>query len=143
MRTLSSQTNPYSQPFYLIKAALVLFRPQADRQKTIIYYSGPPQDSSLFSKAKRLAFKAVLRCMGGDISAVVAGASRRPRTFVLLSIGRWSHSALKDSSISIERQCRTSTSLILSLREPAAPSGPTRWLRHLADAPGGCRCSWC
>ena len=36
--------------------------------------------SSFHGKAKRLAFKACLRCMGGDISAVVASASRRPRT---------------------------------------------------------------
>ena len=36
--------------------------------------------SSFHRKAKRLAFKAVLRCMGGDLSAVIASASRRPRT---------------------------------------------------------------
>ena len=45
-----------------------------------IYYSGPPRNSSLSMKVKRFAFKAVLRCKGGDISAVVASASRRPRT---------------------------------------------------------------
>ena len=44
--------------------------------------------SSFHGKAKRLAFKAVLRCMGGDISAVVPSASRRPRTFGVLSEGR-------------------------------------------------------
>ena len=36
--------------------------------------------SSFHRKAKRLAFKAVLRCLGGDLSAVIASASRRPRT---------------------------------------------------------------
>ena len=40
--------------------------------------------SSFHRKAKRLAFKAVLRCMGGDLSAVVASASRRPRTSMCL-----------------------------------------------------------
>ena len=40
--------------------------------------------SSFHRKAKRLAFKAVLRCMGGDISAVVASPSRRPRTSMCL-----------------------------------------------------------
>ena len=44
--------------------------------------------SSFFQKAKRLAFKAVLRFMGGDISAVVSSASRRPRTFGVLSVSR-------------------------------------------------------
>ena len=63
----------------IYKAALVLFRPQADRQKTTIYNSGPPRNSSLSTKVKRFAFKACLRCMGGDLSAVVASASRRPR----------------------------------------------------------------
>ncbi len=54
-----------------------------------IYYYGPPQDSSPFyQKAKRLAFKAVLRCMAGDISAVVSSASRRPQTFGVLNAGR-------------------------------------------------------
>ena len=68
-----------------IKAALVLFRPQADRKKTTIYNSGPPQDSRLFSKKPRdLPSKAVLRCMGGDLSAVIASASRRPRTSMCL-----------------------------------------------------------
>ena len=37
-----------------------------------IHNSGPPQDSSLFTEKPRdLPSKAVLRCMGGDISAVV------------------------------------------------------------------------
>ena len=45
-----------------------------------IYYSGPPRNSSLSTKVKRFAFKACLRCMGGDISAVVPSASRLPRT---------------------------------------------------------------
>ena len=40
--------------------------------------------SSFHGKAKRLAFQAVLRCMGGDISAVVASTSRRPRTSMCL-----------------------------------------------------------
>jgi len=40
--------------------------------------------SSFHRKAKRLAFKAVLRCMGGDLSAVIASASRRPRTSMCL-----------------------------------------------------------
>ena len=78
-----------------------------------IYYSGPAQDSRLFSKKPReLPSKAVLRCMGGDLSAVVPSASRRPRTFGVLSVGQSSHSATSDPSISIERQCRTSTTLI-------------------------------
>ena len=68
----------------IYKAALVLFRPQADRQKTTIYNSGPPRNSSLSTKVKRFAFKACLRCMGGDLSAVVASTSRRPRTSMCL-----------------------------------------------------------
>ena len=67
-----------------IKAALVLFRPQADRQTTTIYNFGPPRNSSLSTKVKRFAFKAVLRCMGGNLSAVVASVSRRPRTSLCL-----------------------------------------------------------
>ena len=67
-----------------IKAALVLFRPQADRQTTTIYNSGPPRNSSLSTKVKRFAFKACLRCMGGDLGAVVASASSRPRTSMCL-----------------------------------------------------------
>ena len=43
-----------------------------------IYYSGPPRNSSLSMKVKRFAFKAVLRCMSGDLCAVVASVSRRP-----------------------------------------------------------------
>ena len=35
-------------------------------------------------KSQELAFKAVLRCMGGDLSAVLASASRRPRTSMCL-----------------------------------------------------------
>ena len=68
----------------IYKSALVLFRPQADRQKTTIYNSGPPRNSSLSTKVKRFAFKACLRCMGGDLSAVVASTSRRPRTSMSL-----------------------------------------------------------
>ena len=56
-------------------------------QKATIYNSGPPRNSSLSMKVKRFAFKAVLRCMGGDLSAEVARASRCPRTFLLLSVG--------------------------------------------------------
>ena len=70
--------------FVIYKAALVLFRPQADRQTTTIYNSGTPRNSSLSTKVKRFAFKAFLRSMGGDISAVVASASRRPRTSMCL-----------------------------------------------------------
>ena len=44
--------------------------------------------SSFLQKAKRLASKAVLRVQGGDLSAVVPSASRRPRTFGVLSVGR-------------------------------------------------------
>ena len=54
-----------------------------------IYDSGPPQDSSLFTEKPRdLPPKAVLRCMGGDLSVAVSSASRRPRTFGVLSVGR-------------------------------------------------------
>lgn len=37
----------------IYKSALVLFRPQADRQKTTIYNSGLPQDSRLFTEKPR------------------------------------------------------------------------------------------
>ena len=58
-----------------------------DPQKATIYNSGPPRNSR--GKAfLRFAFKAVLRCMGGDLSAVVPSASRRPRTFGVLNEGR-------------------------------------------------------
>ena len=56
-------------------------------QRRAIYYFGPPRNSSLSTKVKRFAFKAVLRCKGGDLSAVVPSASRRPRTFAVLSVG--------------------------------------------------------
>ena len=44
-----------------------------------IYYFGPPQDYRLFYKKPRdCSLKAVLRCMDGDLSAVVVSASHRP-----------------------------------------------------------------
>ena len=57
-------------------------------QSATIYNSGPPRNSSLSTKVKRFAFKACLRCKGGDLSAEVASTSRRPRTFSYLSVGR-------------------------------------------------------
>ena len=67
------------------KAALVLFRPQADRQKTTIYNYGLPQDSRHFYKMPRdLLLRQSSGCMDGDISVVVARASRRPRTSMRL-----------------------------------------------------------
>ena len=71
-----------------IKAALALYVFLRKPQKATIYNSGPPRNSSLSTKVKRFAFKACLRCMGGDLSAVVASASRCPRTFGVLSEGR-------------------------------------------------------
>ena len=69
----------------IYKAALVLFRPQADRQTTTIYNSGPPQDSSHFYKMPRdLPSRRASGCMGGDLSAVVASPSRRPQTSMCL-----------------------------------------------------------
>ena len=66
--------------FVIYKAALVLFRPQADRKKTTFYNSGPPQDSSHFYKMPRdLPLRRASGCIFGDLSAVVASASRRPR----------------------------------------------------------------
>ena len=66
--------------FVIYKAALVLFRPQADRQKTTIYNSGLPQDSRHFYKMPRdLPLRQSSECMGGDLRAVVTGESRRPR----------------------------------------------------------------
>ena len=65
----------FGQDIY--KAALAHF-PYG--QSATIHNSGPPRNSSLSTKVKRFAFKACLRCMGGDLSAVVAIASRRPRT---------------------------------------------------------------
>ena len=53
-------------------------------QRQAIHYFGPPRNFSLSTKVKRFAFKAVLRCMGDDISTVVASASRRPRTSMCL-----------------------------------------------------------
>ena len=38
---------------FIYKAALVLFRPQADRQTTTINNSGLPQDSRLFTEKPR------------------------------------------------------------------------------------------
>ena len=68
-----------------IKAALVLFRPQADRQTTTIYNYGLPQDSRHFYKMPRdLPSRQSSGCMDGDISAVVASVSRRPRTSICL-----------------------------------------------------------
>ena len=67
-----------------IKAALALYVFLRKPQKATIYNSGSPRNSSFSTKAKRLAFKAVLRCMGGDLSAVIASASRRPRTSMCL-----------------------------------------------------------
>jgi len=50
-----------------------------DRRKTLVIFTKSQETCSL---------KAVLRCMGGDLSAVVASASRRPRMFVVLSEDR-------------------------------------------------------
>ena len=61
-----------------IKAELALYVFLRKPQKATIYNSGPPRNSSLSTKVKRFAFKACLRCMDGDFSAVVRRASRRP-----------------------------------------------------------------
>ena len=46
-----------------------------------IFYYGPQQDSSLFvEKPRDLPLRQSSGCMGGDLSAVVASGSRRPRT---------------------------------------------------------------
>jgi len=79
---------PVALVFYLKRS-----RPRCLSSKAIIgelsIDSGPPQDSSLFFKKPRdLPPKAVLRCMGGDLSAAVSIASRRPRTFGVLSVDR-------------------------------------------------------
>ena len=42
----------------------------------------PTDDVETMKLIHDMSQKAVLRCMGGDMSAVVASASRRPRTFV-------------------------------------------------------------
>ena len=65
---------------FLYKAALALFPSvkqstkslERSRKNATIYNSGPPRNSSLSTKVKRFAYKAVLRSMGGDISTVVA-----------------------------------------------------------------------
>ena len=49
-----------------------------------IHNSGPPRNSSLSTKVKRFAFKAVLLRMGVTISTVVPNACRRPRTSMCL-----------------------------------------------------------
>ena len=70
-----------SGTLFIYKAVLVLFRPQADRQKTTIYNYGLPQDSRhLYKMPRDLPLRQSSWCMGGDISAVVASKSRRPRT---------------------------------------------------------------
>ena len=74
-----------SGTLFIYKAVLVLFRPQADRQKTTIYNYGLPQDSRHFYKMPRdLPLRRASGCMGGDLSAIVASASRRPRTSMCL-----------------------------------------------------------
>ena len=69
-----------SWAFIFIKSGTCPLWTLRDPQKTTIYNFGPPRNSSLSTKVKRFAFKAYLRSMGGDICAVVARASRRPRT---------------------------------------------------------------
>ena len=78
--------NPFHTSTFIIKRHLPSCQSEFVKKATI-YNSGPPRNSSP-KKFLRFAFKAVLRCMGGDISAVVASASRRPRTFGVLSEGR-------------------------------------------------------
>ncbi len=75
-------------------------------QRRAIYYYGPPRNSSLSLKVKRFAFKAVLRCKGGDLSDVVDSASRRPRTFVLLSVGRVAHSLQSNEKSLYLQKCQ-------------------------------------
>ena len=78
-------------------------RPQADRQKTTIYNYGLPQDSRHFYKMPRdLPLRQSSGCMDGDISAVVAHASRRPPTSMrLVKVGN-TIVALETPSISIQ-----------------------------------------
>ena len=71
-----------------IKAVLPSMSFYESHRRRPIYYSGPPRNSSLSTKVKRFAFKTVLWCKGGDLSAVVPGASRRSRTFSCLRVGR-------------------------------------------------------
>ena len=68
-----------------IKAALALYAFLRKPQKATIYNSGLPQDSRHFYKMPRdLPLRQSSGCMGGDLSAVVASASRRPRTSMCL-----------------------------------------------------------
>ena len=50
-----------------------------DHRKTLALFIKKPRD---------LPLRRSSGCMGGDISAVVPSASRRPRTFSVLSVGR-------------------------------------------------------
>ena len=70
---------PVALIFYLKRSRPRVFLRKPYRRA--IYNFGPPRNSSLSTKVKRFAFKASLRCMGCDLSAVVPSASRRPRTF--------------------------------------------------------------
>ena len=73
---------------YDIKAPLALLTKQVCKEGNPLLLRTAARLSSFHGKAKRLAFKAVLRCKGGDISAVVPSASRRPLTFSCFRVGR-------------------------------------------------------
>ena len=68
-----------------IKAALALYDFLRKPQKATIYNYGLPQDSRHFYKMPRdLLLRQSSGCMDGEISVVVAQASRRPRASMRL-----------------------------------------------------------
>ena len=98
---------------FIYKAALVLFRPQADRQKTTIYNSGTPRNSSLSTKVKRFAIKACLRVHGRRPQCNSRQCKSPPLNVSLLSECQWSASSLKDSGISIQPRFATIPSPVI------------------------------
>ena len=74
---------------YCIEAALALYVFLRKPEKATIHNYGLPQDSRHFYKMPRdLPLRQSSGCMDGDISVVVARASRRPRTSMrLVKIG--------------------------------------------------------
>ena len=102
-----------SGTLFIYKAVLVLFRPQADRQKTTIYNSGTPRNSSLSTKVKRFAIKACLRVHGRRPQCNSRQCKSPPLNVSLLSECQWSASSLKDSGISIQPRFATIPSPVI------------------------------
>ena len=130
---------------YMYKAVSPSMPFYESHRRRPIYYSGPPQDSRLFTEKPRdLSSKAVLRVHGRRPQCSSPECKSPPTNVFLLTcmpvvtqcIERLQHfnsASVQNFNVAVPFPSGACGSL----------SGATQWLRHLAVAPGGCRRSWC